>query len=263
MIIEFFSQHYHFLLGFLLLAGFIAGFVDAVAGGGGLISIPALMVTGMPVAMVLGTNKLQASIGTGIAVFNYHHNGLFRFAAVYKGLIMGFFGAWFGVVLVNHISNDFMKIIALILMIMVFVFNLLNSKIGVESGKKRLNESLFFGLFGFILGFYDSFFGPGTGNFWLILIVFFLGYNFLEASGYAKVLNLKSNLIALATFLFYHKVNFILGFTMAIGQILGNYLGVKFAILKGSKLIRPIFMTIVLINILAMCYNLIGPGIAA
>jgi cupin 2 domain-containing protein len=263
MIIEFFSHHYHILLSFLLIAGFVAGFVDAIAGGGGLISIPALMVTGMPIVLVLGTNKLQSSIGTSIAVFNYYRNGLFRFGAVYKGLVMGFLGAWLGVILVNHISNDFMKIIALILMIMVFAFNLFNSKIGVENGKKRLKESLFFSLFGFVLGFYDSFFGPGTGNFWLILIVFFLGYNFLEASGYAKILNLKSNLISLATFLFFHKVNFILGFTMAIGQIFGNYIGVKFAILKGSKLIKPIFMVIILTNILAMGYNLIEPNLIA
>ncbi len=256
MIIEFFSHHYYFLLSILLLAGFIAGFIDAIVGGGGLISVPALMITGMPIALVLGTNKLQSSIGTSIAVLNYHRNGLFRFATVYKGLIMGFFGAWLGVVLVDQISNDFMKIIALILMILVFGFNLFNSEIGVLRGKRRLNESLFFSLFGFILGFYDGFFGPGTGNFWLISIVFFLGYNFLEASGYVKVLNLKSNLIALATFLYYHKVNFTLGFIMAIGQIFGNYMGVKLAILKGSKLIRPLFMTIVFISILSMCYNL-------
>jgi cupin 2 domain-containing protein len=256
MIIEFFSHHYYFLLSILLFAGFVAGFIDAIAGGGGLISVPALIITGMPIALVLGTNKLQSSIGTSIAVLNYHRNGLFRFATVYKGLIMGFFGAWFGVVLVDQISNDFMKVIALILMILVFGFNLFNSEIGALHGKRRLNESLFFSLFGFILGFYDGFFGPGTGNFWLISIVFFLGYNFLEASGYVKVLNLKSNLIALAAFSYYHKVNFTLGFIMAIGQIFGNYIGVKLAILKGSKLIRPVFMTIVFINILAMCYNL-------
>lgn len=260
MITEFFLHHYYLLLVFLLSAGFLAGFIDAIAGGGGLISMPALMVTGMPVALVLGTNKLQSSIGTSIAVFGYHKNGFIKFAAVYKGLIMGFFGAWFGVVLVNHISNDFMKIIALILMIIVFIFNLFNRQIGITPGKKRLNEPLFFSLFGFILGFYDSFFGPGTGNFWLIAIVFFLGYNFLEASGYAKVLNLKSNLIALATFLFYHQVNFTLGLTMAIGQIIGNHVGVKFAILKGSNLIRPLFMLIILINILAMLYNQINSG---
>lgn len=258
MIIDFFSHHYHFLLGFLLFAGFIAGFIDAIAGGGGLISMPALMVTGMPAALVLGTNKLQSSIGTSIAVFGYYKNGLLKFAAVYKGLITGFFGAWLGVVLVNHISNDFMQIIALILMIVVFIFNLFNRNLGIAPSKKHLNESLFFSLFGFILGFYDSFFGPGTGNFWLILIVFFLGYGFLEASGYAKVLNLKSNLISLVIFLFYHQVNFTLGLTMAIGQILGNHMGVKFAILKGSKLIRPLFMFIVLVNISAMTYNQIS-----
>ena len=148
-----------------------------------------------------------------------------------------------------------MKYIIPFLLLGVFVFNLLYKELGLKPGKKHLPEYIFFPLFGFILGFYDAFFGPGTGNFWIIAIVFFLGYTFLEASGYAKVLNLKSNLIALSIFLYYGEVSFIIGIIMGIGQLAGSYLGAHMVILKGSKLVRPLFMAVIFVNILVLFYD--------
>ena len=252
----FFEHHHLIMYVFLIFMGFLAGFIDAIAGGGGLISIPALTFTGMPISLVLGTNKLQSSIGTGLSVYQYHKNGLISFRTVYKGLLMGFIGAIFGAITVNYVSNEFMEYIVPFLLIMVFVFNLFNKSLGLHQTKKILNETIFFTIFGFILGFYDAFFGPGTGNFWIILIVFFLGYSFLNASGYAKVLNLKSNLFSLAIFLYYGNVNFVIGLIMASGQLVGNFLGSKMVILKGSKFIRPFFMTVVAINIIVLLCNL-------
>lgn len=253
----FFEQHQLILYVFLVTMGFLAGFVDAVAGGGGLISLPALTFTGMPITMVLGTNKLQSSIGTGVAVFKYHRDGLINFKTVYRGLIMGFIGAVCGALLANHISNHFMSYIVPFLMLGVFVFNLFNKSLGIKEGKKRMSEMAFFSLFGFIFGFYDAFFGPGTGNFWILAIVFFLGYTFLNASGYAKVLNLKSNLFSLAIFIFYQKVYFTLGLVMACGQFVGGYIGAKTVILRGSKFVRPFFMVVVSFNIIVLFYQLI------
>jgi cupin 2 domain-containing protein len=252
----FFENHYYLLLSFLIAMGFLSGFVDSISGGGGLVSVPALTLTGMPIAAVLGTNKLQSSIGTSIAVLKYYQHGLIHFKTVYRGLLFGFIGAVCGAVIVNQVSNYFMVILMPFVMLGVYIFNLFNKKIGLYPGKKRLSEPVFFSTFGFLLGFYDSFFGPGTGNFWLISIVFFLGYTFVEAAGYAKVLNLKSNVFSLIIFLFYGKVNFIYGLTMAIGQIAGNYCGAHMVILKGSNIIRPLFMTIVLLTILTMFYQL-------
>jgi len=252
----FFANHYYLLLSFLIVMGFLSGFVDSIAGGGGLISVPALTLTGMPMASVLGTNKLQSSIGTGIAVLKYYQHDLLSLATVYRGLLFGLIGAICGATLVNHINNHFMVIVVPFIMLGVYIFNLFNRKLGIEPGKKRLSEPVFFSLFGFILGFYDSFVGPGTGHFWLIAIVYFLGYTFVEASGYAKVLNLKSNLFALIIFLYYGKVNFIYGFTMAIGQIAGNYCGAHIVILRGSKIVRPLFMTVMFLTILIMFYEL-------
>jgi len=253
----FFENHLLLLYVFLVLMGFLAGFIDAVAGGGGLISVPALAFTGMPIALVLGTNKLQSSIGTSMAVYKYYRDGLINFKTVYRGLLMGFIGACLGAVLANVVSNQFMRYIVPFLMLGVFVFNLINKSLGVKEGKKRMEELLFFSIFGFIFGFYDAFFGPGVGNFWIIAIVFFLGYTFLNASGYAKVLNLKSNLFSLVIFIWFGKVNYSLGLVMASGQFLGGYIGAKMVILKGSKLVRPFFMVVVSINIVVLFYQMI------
>lgn len=256
----FFEHHQDILYIYLVCMGFLAGFVDAVAGGGGLISVPALTFTGIPISLVLGTNKLQSTIGTGTAVYKYYKNGLINFKTVYRGLVMGFVGACAGAVLANLISNQFMHYIVPFLMLAVFLFNIFNKSVGIVAGTKRMSELAFFSIFGFILGFYDAFFGPGVGNFWIIAIVFFLGYTFLDASGYAKVLNLKSNLFALAIFLWFGKVDFILGFTMALGQFIGGSTGARMVILKGSKLVRPFFMTVVAVNIVLLFYQMLRIG---
>ncbi|MFN7094152.1 MAG: TSUP family transporter [Burkholderiales bacterium] len=257
MIATYFQHHYLFLLTFLLIMGFLAGFIDAIAGGGGLVSIPALAYTGMPITLVLGTNKFQSSWGTGVAVYRYYKDGLINFITVYRGLIMGFLGALIGAVMVNYVSNQFMQFIVPFLMLFVFLFNLINKSLGVHPGQKRLSEAVFFSFFGFLFGFYDAFFGPGVGNFWIIAIVFFLGYTFLNASAYAKVLNLKSNLLSLAVFLYYGKVNFVFGMVMAVGQFLGGYLGARAVIVKGSKFVRPFFLGVVFINVLMLFYQMI------
>lgn len=256
--IEFFTEHQYLMYIFLIFMGFLAGFVDAIAGGGGLISLPALTYTGMPISLALGTNKLQSSIGTSVAVFKYYKDGFIDFKTVYRGLIMGVIGAICGVVTVHFIPNQFMNYIVPFLMLAVFIFNLANKSLGIKEGKKRMDEMVFFPVFGFLLSFYDAFFGPGVGNFWIILIVFFLGYTFLNASGYAKVLNLKSNIFSLIMFMYFGSVNFTIGLLMAVGQFFGGYFGAKMVILKGSKLVRPIFMAVVGTNVIIMFYHLLA-----
>ncbi len=257
MLLHFFQEHYYLLLIFLFFMGLLAGFVDAIAGGGGLVSIPALALTGMPIVMILGTNKFQSSVGTSITVYKYYKDGLINFITVYRGLIFGFLGALLGAITINYVPNNFMRLIIPFLMLGVFLFNVFNKNLGIKPGRKRMNDILFFSVFGFIFGFYDAFFGPGVGNFWIITIVFFLGYTFLEASGYAKVLNLKSNIFSLVVFLFCGHVDFIFGTIMACGQFLGGYLGAKAVIFKGSKFVRPFFMTVVLINVIVYFYTLL------
>lgn len=249
---HFFADHFFILCIFIVSMGFLASFIDAIAGGGGLVSIPALTLTGLPIVTVLGTNKLQASIGTTMAVSKYYKSGLINFKTVVRGLIAGFVGASTGALLAVVIHNDFMSFIVPILLVFVFVFSIFNKNLGIKAGKKRLSEPAFFMIFGFLLGAYDGFFGPGTGNFWIMAIVYFLGYTFLQASGYAKVLNLKSNLFSLMIFMMAGHVNIFYGLMMALGSFFGGIAGSRMVILKGSKLVRPIFITVVGISILFM-----------
>lgn len=250
-------HHQYILFTFLFIMSLFAGFVDSIAGGGGLISLPTLLFTGIPINTALGTNKFQAFFSIFIATYRYYKAGLIKKTFLLYGLITGVIGAIFGSILVLHISNVFLKYIIPFLMLFIFIINIYNKNLGLISRKKILKEQVFFIVFGFILSFYDAFFGPGVGNLWITSIVLFLGFTFLEAAGYAKIFNLNSNFNSLLLFIYFKEVNFTYGITMAIGQFIGGYLGANLVIANGSKVIRPIFLLVVFMNILILFYNLI------
>lgn len=145
------------------------------------------------------------------------------------------------------------------LMLIIFLYTLYTPKLGLLDSQQRMKESFFYILFGFLLGFYDGFLGPGTGSFWVIALVFFLGYNLSKATAYTKVFNLKSNIIATAWFMLGHHIDYKIGFIMACGQFFGGKIGSQLVILNGAKLVRPIFLAIVFFTILVMfCKSYIG-----
>lgn len=233
-------------------AGLLAGTVDAIAGGGGLISLPLLISIGLPAPVALGTNKLQASIGTSVATYHYFKNKLVSFRVIVKGLLFGFLGATSGSLIAQCINSSALQKILPFLMLIIFIYTIYTPKLGLLDSKQRMKESVFYRLFGFSLGFYDGFLGPGTGPFWIIAIVFFLGYNMSKATAYTKVFNLKSNMIATIWFMLGHHIDYKIGFIMACGQFLGGKIGSQLVILNGAKLVRPIFLTIVFFTILVM-----------
>jgi len=242
-------------------AGLLAGTVDAIAGGGGLISLPLLISVGLPAPVALGTNKLQASIGTSVATYNYFRNKLISFQIIIKGLLFGFLGATSGSLAAQFISSSLLEKILPLLMLIIFLYTIYTPRLGLIDSKQRMKESLFYMVFGFALGFYDGFLGPGTGSFWVIALVFFLGYNLSKATAYTKVFNLKSNLIATTWFMLGHHIDYKIAFMMACGQLLGGKLGSQLVILNGAKLVRPIFLTIVFFTILVMfCKSYVGLG---
>lgn len=239
--------------------GLLAGTVDAIAGGGGLISLPLLISVGLPAPVALGTNKLQASIGTFVATYNYFRNNLISFQIIIKGLLFGFLGATSGSLAAQFISSVFLEKILPILMLIIFLYTIYTPKLGLIDSKQRLKESIFYMIFGFGLGFYDGFLGPGTGSFWVIALVFFLGYNLSKATAYTKVFNLKSNLIATSWFMLGYHIDYKIAFMMACGQFLGGKIGSQLVILNGAKVVRPIFLMIVFFTILMMfCKSYIG-----
>lgn len=237
---------------FLLLAGLLAGTVDAIAGGGGLISLPVLILTGLPVHLALGTNKLQASVGTGVAAYNYFKKGLISSTTLVNGLIFGLLGTVLGSFLVSSLDNSVLSKIIPLLMTVIFLYSLFTPRLGVDDQIPKMRENFFYLVFGFFLGFYDGFFGPGTGSLWVICLIFFLGYNLVKATAYTKIFNLKSNLIAFIFFSLAHQVDYKVGLTMAVGQLFGGKLGSHLAMRNGARFIRIFFLSVVLTTIFGL-----------
>lgn len=236
----------------MFITGLIAGTVDAIAGGGGLISIPVLLGVGIPPHMALGTNKFQSSIGTFAAAYKYYQHGYASLKTALPGMLFGIFGAICGAVTAQMLSSDILYTLIPILLSIIFVYTLFSTKLGKIDITPRMNEYLFYALFGFSLSFYDGFFGPGVGSLWVFSLSFFLGYNIIKATAYTKILNLNSNIISLICFAFGSNIDYRIGLCMAAGQLIGGRLGAHLAIKNGAQLIRPVFLSIVSITLLSM-----------
>ena len=240
---------------FLWLAGLFAGFVDSIAGGGGIISLPALLATGMPPHLALGTNKLQGSFGSLTAAINYSRKGLVSFRDVFTGIAFTAFGALFGTVTVQVLSADFLRHVILILLVGVFVYTLCSPDLGRIDRRSLMKAPLFYGLAGMVLGFYDGFFGPGTGSFWTIALVLVLGLNLKKATAHTKIFNFTSNIVALMGFCIGGNVVFSAGLLMGGGQMLGAFLGSRLVIQRGTGFVRVFFLVVVAVTIVKLAYN--------
>src|SRR3989338_1695169 len=243
------------LLLLLFFTGFFAGTVDAIAGGGGLISLPILLSIGMPPHLALGTNKLQGVIGTLVATNRYYRRGLISIKTVYTGLFFGLLGAISGAIISQLLSGKMLQTLILFLLFIILIYTLFSPRLGHQDRNPRMHETWFYLLFGFGLGFYDGFLGPGVGSFWTISLVFFLGYNLVKATAYTKLFNLNSSLIALVCFMFGRNVDYHIALCMAAGQLLGGRLGASLAIEKGAELIRPLFLFVVFLTLMNFIYH--------
>jgi uncharacterized membrane protein YfcA len=239
----------------LFLTGLVAGCVDAIAGGGGLLTLPVLLTTGLPPQDVLGTNKFQSSCGTALATWSYTRHGLIDWRRIRVGVVATLVGAVLGAWTVTRIRPEFLRPLIPIVLIVIAGYTAWNRKLGTESRPERMPEALFGTLFGLMLGFYDGVFGPGTGSFWTIACVVVLGRNLLGATAYTKAMNLTSNLASLALFVATGHVRFGIGVAMASGQILGGWLGARWAVRGGSRLIRPVFLTMVVLLALKLALD--------
>ncbi len=235
--------------------GLVAGFVDSVAGGGGLITLPVLMNLGIDPKFALGTNKLQASFGSGSATWHYARAGTVSLSDCKLGFAITFIGAALGTLLVQRLPKDFLVRAIPILLIVVAVYFLLKPNLGDTDAHPRLSRVWFYVGFGLLLGFYDGFFGPGTGTFWAMAFVLGLGFNLTKATGYTKVMNFASNISSLLFFLLGGYVLFVPGLVMGFGQLLGARIGSRMVVAKGAKFIRPIFIAMVLAITAKLLYD--------
>ena len=232
------------LLPLLFIAGLSAGFVDAGAGGGGLITVPALLWAGVPVPVALGTNKMQSVCGTLLAVIRYSRAGLVAWSEVRVAAVIAFGFAALGTWAVTMISQQALKLIVPWLLLAVAVYALLSPRLGLERAHARLSATAFAWLGGALLGFYDGFFGPGTGAFWTIALLTLRGMELTRATAFTKVVNLASNLAALLVFLAAGTVHYRFGLVMILGQLLGARLGSGMVMKHGAPFVRVVFLTV-------------------
>ncbi|WP_110581462.1 TSUP family transporter [Helicobacter cinaedi] len=240
------------LVVFLIACAFVAGFVDSIAGGGGMITIPALLFAGIPPLQALGTNKFQSCFGSFGASLHFYKRGHIDLKGSVGFVCVVFLSSILGSVCVELFESDFLrKCIPFLLIIFAFYF-LFSPKITQDSGKAILGSA---GL-GFVLGiigFYDGFFGPGTGSFFMLSLITLGGFSLLQALANAKLFNFATNLASMLVFAFGGHILWIVGLCMALGQFAGASLGSRIAIGYGVKIIKPLVVCVSL----AACVNLL------
>lgn len=234
------------LLLLLFLAGLAAGFVDAIAGGGGLLTVPALLWAGLDPQTALGTNKMQSVFGTAMAVRRYSLAGLVGWKEVRPAVVATFVAAALGTGAVTLVDNAVLARVVPWLLLGLAAYLLVSPRLGLGTTKERLGPAAFALAAGGILGFYDGFFGPGTGAFWTLACVALRGMELTRAIAYTKVANLTSNVASLLVFLHAGLVRFDLAGAMIAGQLLGGRLGAGMAIRHGAPFIRVVFVAVVL-----------------
>lgn len=241
------------------LASLLAGFVDAIVGGGGLVLLPALFATfpTAPPATLMGTNKSAAVWGTGIATWQYSRRVQMRWQAMLPAALAGFVGAFAGAWTVTIISADFLRKLLPLILVLVLIYTLAKKELG-RNHAPRLDgraETAAACAIGLAIGFYDGFFGPGTGSFFVFLFVRLLGYDFLNASVSAKLLNLATNIAALILFTLKGHVWWHFALPLAVANVLGSVLGAHMALKHGAGFVRGIFIFVVSALILKTGYD--------
>lgn len=246
MITELFTLNVEPSLLFILFAvAVFAGWVDAIGGGGGLISIPTLLWAGFTPLETLATNKLQASFGSSTATWNYSRHGLVDIKGQKLAILLTFLGSVCGTLAVQQIDTSLLeKAIPILLMLFALYFLFAPSIGDMDKQQQVTSPSVFAMSIGFGVGFYDGFFGPGTGMFFTMGYVTLLGFGLPRATGNTKLLNFTSNIASLLFFAISGHIVWLVGLVMGMGQILGSYIGSHMAVKHGGQLIRPVLVVV-------------------
>ncbi|WP_104398691.1 TSUP family transporter [Vibrio penaeicida] len=232
----------------LFCAALIAGIVDAIAGGGGLITVPSMMLAGIPPLVVLGTNRLQAVIGETTALITYWLNKEIKLKGFGFGILTTAIGAVLGSYSVSLFSKEVLQLLLPVLMVCITFYSILSKRIKNNvASEAKISNRRFMLICGLAIGFYNGFFGPGTGSIWMVAFVILLGVTIKQATIATKPLNLMGNLVSLLFFIGLGSVDYTLGLVMGAGQILGSVVGSKIVIHNGDKVVRPVFITVTLL----------------
>jgi uncharacterized membrane protein YfcA len=251
-----FSTPYENIILFLFVIAVIAGFVDAIAGGGGLITVPSLLLSGVPPLTVLGTNRMQSAIGELTAFITFWRNNAINVSGLWIGAIATTIGAVLGSYAVSLFSTDLLKSLLPILMMLITLYSIFSSRLRSSiRSSARLSTAKFMIMGGVLIGFYNGFFGPGTGSIWMLAFLALLGLTVKEASIATKPLNLIGNVISMFFFINLGAVDFTLGLAMGVGQIIGAFVGSHVVISNGDKIVRPVFITVCCVMTTKLIYE--------
>lgn len=249
------------LLAALAFAAFLAGLVDAVVGGGGLIQIPALF-SAFPAAqpaVLFGTNKLASVFGTSSAAVQYARRVAIPWSVAFPGALAALVGAWYGAKAVAWLPSAMLRPLVLALLVAVAIYTLVRKDLGTGDSRSLhgMRPRIVAVAIGAVIGFYDGFFGPGTGSFLIFLFVRILGMDFLRASVTAKILNVATNIAAIGYFASNVELLWKVAAAMAVGNLLGAQVGSRLALRHGAGFVRRVFLGVVTALIAKMSYDLI------
>ncbi|MBO9124607.1 MULTISPECIES: TSUP family transporter [unclassified Rhizobium] len=228
----------------LAAAAFFAGFVDAIAGGGGLITVPAMLIAGIPPLQTLGTNKVQSLFGAGSATIAYARKGHVNLREQLPMALMAVMGGSLGAALATIVPGDVLRAVMPVLLVVIALYFALKPNLDDVDKHRRVTPFVFGLTLVPIIGFYDGVFGPGTGSFFMLGFVSLAGFGMLKATAHTKLLNFGSNLGALIVFASFGATLWKLGLMMGVCQFLGAQLGSRLAMRIGAKLIKPLLVVV-------------------
>jgi uncharacterized membrane protein YfcA len=248
----------------LCFFAFLAGLLDAMVGGGGLVQLPALLVClpATPPGFIFGTSKLAALVGTSVAVVQYAKAVAIPWRSIGVGALTALAGAFLGARTVSILDPAILKPLVLVLIVGMLVYIAVRRDFGgverahITERQRQLRTAIL----GAVIGFYDGFFGPGTGTFFIMGLIAWCGFDFLRASGAARLLNVGTNLSAVAYFAFNGQVLYEIAIPMAVANAAGGFLGSRFAIAKGSRFVRVVFLMVASGLALRLAWDLIRNG---
>lgn len=243
----------------LCLAAFLAGFVDAIVGGGGLIQTPValILLPNLAVASVIGSLKIPSFSGTALAARQYLKKVEMNWKLLSIMAVVAFASAFLGSTLLTKVHNDFMKPLLLVVLTLIAIYTFAKKDFGSHQAKGHSQQTqlIFAIIISIAIGFYDGFIGPGTGSFFVLAFVTVLGFDFLHASANAKMVNLATNFGSICLFILKGKIIWAIAIPMAVCNAIGGFVGAKLAIKKGNGFIRVFFLIVVIGTLIRFGYD--------
>lgn len=243
----------------LCVAAFAAGFVDAVVGGGGLIQTPVTLIVlpNLPVSTIIGSLKIPSFSGTSFAAAQYFRKVKMDWKLLLLMMALAVPSAYLGSMLLTQVSNDFMKPLLLVILSLLAIYTYAKKNFGQHSDKSHSirQQVLYAIIISTTVGFYDGFIGPGTGSFFVVAFISLLGFDFLQASANAKMVNLATNFGSICLFVIKGKIIWAIAIPMAVCNAAGGFVGAKLAINRGNRFIRIFFLIVVIGTLVRFAYD--------